>query len=67
MSEWISMKDRQPEHDTLVITFTPPHIINIQWYWILDDGPKWSMLSRDNPLHNMITHWMPIPNPPEEI
>jgi len=66
MSKWVSMKDYQPEHDSLVLTFTPPCTMNVQWYWVLDDGPQWSLLSRSNPLHNMITHWMPLPELPKD-
>jgi hypothetical protein len=56
MSEWISVKDRLPEHGStcLIVTTKKEEGISIAWfekaYW-----SKWD-----------VTHWMPLPKPPEE-
>lgn len=71
MSEWISVKDRLPSTDetVLAIVYGRPRK-NIQlvaacqlgaWTeegWILDEYPEWETPS--------VTHWMPLPEPPEE-
>ena len=59
--EWISVKDRLPEHGESVLTYKNG-IVDIQMYeknrngWISDNW-FWSMAT--------VTHWMPIPAPPE--
>lgn len=79
MGEWISVKDRLPEHDTPVLVFAEgkheafigdsviaiTHIGNQKlwhdspdhWNWV----SPWQYFMTDYE----ITHWMPLPNPPE--
>lgn len=72
MPEWISVKDRLPEgYDTyLVLVHGKPnkHITLFEAYelaeylpsdgWYIETYPDW-----DEPI---ITHWMPLPEPPKE-
>lgn len=72
MSEWISVKDRLPEDmgEVLVIVSGKPHenitldgAYEIAEYdpvegWILEMWPEWRS--------GVVTHWMPLPEPPEE-
>ena len=72
MSEWISVKDRLPEDfgEVLVIVSGKPHenitldgAYEIAEYdpvegWILEMWPEWCS--------GVVTHWMPLPEPPEE-
>ena len=59
--EWISVKDRLPEHGESVLTYKNG-IVDIQMYeknrngWISDNW-FWSMAT--------VTHWMPISAPPD--
>ena len=59
--KWISVKDRLPENDDTVLTYTSlgysfNHFLNIT-----DNGKKkniWNGCAK-------VTHWMPLPEPPE--
>ena len=72
MREWISVKDRLPKTDEYVLVTVSGHPhknitlvrayelaeFNVDEGWILEMYPEW-----ENPT---ITHWMPLPSPPEE-
>ena len=56
---WISVKDRLPDDDTLVLVYSRQgNYMNLKVDYI--HGGKWfnSML---------VTHWMPLPTPPKEV
>ena len=53
-SEWISIKERLPEEETLVLAY-----IN-GLYGSYCDVVRWDRFCRH------VTHWMPIPEPPKE-
>lgn len=56
MSEWISVKDRLPEDDDIVLTYHPlAKDTDIE----ITTLKGWSI----NP--TIISHWMPLPEPPE--
>lgn len=82
MSEWVKCSERLPEsihgkhrwlvmldcdheaHKAVAWDFPYPcGEINIAYFW----GGKWSLSSHED-LHDgtFVTHWMPLPNPPEE-
>ena len=70
--KWISVKDRLPDYmgEVLVIVSGKPHenitldgAYEIAEYdpvegWILEMWPEWCS--------GVVTHWMPLPEPPEE-
>ena len=70
--QWISVKDRLPDYmgEVLVIVSGKPHenitldgAYEIAEYdpvegWILEMWPEWCS--------GVVTHWMPLPEPPEE-
>lgn len=65
--EWIKIEDRLPENDEEVL-IAYWHIPDHERYepdWIIETGRhldgQWVQLQGEN-----ITHWMPLPNPPEE-
>jgi hypothetical protein len=80
MTEWIKCNDRMPDRwQWVLVTNLPketgePHSINI-WRW---KGDEWDALNleTDSPTYSdevypfylwEVTHWMPLPKPPEDI
>lgn len=72
MSKWISVNERLPKKDELVLAIAngkpANNITLVDAYelgkytdegWIIDEWPEW----RDA----KVTHWMPLPEPPGEI
>ena len=59
VQEWISVKDRLPEKDEIVIICTDDNFIYagelIGDTWFLDND-SWT---------ETVTHWMPLPHPPK--
>ena len=59
-TEWISVKDRLPEHgSTVCLIYTKEYGLTIQmWkgYWDSEYPVK----------EAVVTHWMPLPEPPKE-
>ena len=65
VNQWISCKDKMPEHGVTVLIYTGNHMISLAWYdkvmeyfYICDSDYKY------NPLD--VTHWQPLPKPPKE-
>lgn len=66
---WISVKDRLPEPEEKVLIYTKtgclkyaqyhdePNVVN-PWYVYEDQARAWT---------NVISHWMPLPEPPKEV
>ena len=66
MNEWISVKDRLPKNDSgTVFVYGPWGIAECfalaRWY-----NGEWNELDSGYTLHD-VSHWMPLPEPPEEI
>ena len=73
--DWISVKDRLPEHGEEVDIFTDILI----GYWITDcifidptkygDNDEKHFCDENDQIYdiNHVTHWMPIPDPPKKI
>jgi len=60
MSEWISVEDRLPEKPRLVLV----------WEGEVEFGNyqhnRWNVWTRDDfSVSNLVTHWMPLPEPPK--
>jgi hypothetical protein len=73
MTEWISVKDRLPEMYEDVLWFLPgtttfkdkifvAHFCNIR----KKDNQPTLMLLKGSGFHLSVTHWMPLPKPPEQ-
>ena len=75
MSEWISVKERLPDdkkdgETVLAIVSGKPHknitlchaLMTAGYFpgegWVVNEYPEWENLT--------VTHWMPLPEPPEE-
>ena len=61
MPKWISVKERLPENDDDVLIITE-FGISMGCYVIHRDF--WVYYT--NPDSNIVTHWMPLPEPPKE-
>jgi hypothetical protein len=80
--KWISVKDKFPEEDVLVIVFSPTSQDTIQTgkyrghmdYYIVDDHvvdevislPSWDDNSCCHGRIKNVTHWMELPESPQE-
>lgn len=67
MSEWVSVKDRLPDTFDEVLVYSNDCFISIAWRetekrkngivgWHWNSYPE---------IFGCVTHWMPLPNPPE--
>jgi hypothetical protein len=65
MSEWIDVKQELPPDDRYVLVwqsfFTPR--VSMARYWGEDLG--WHMSAVTGSVNAYVTHWMPLPAPPE--
>lgn len=60
--QWISVKDRLPDDNDRVIAFRPYEAeVSAYRYCV-----KWGWSLKTSMSYNGITHWMPLPEPPEE-
>jgi hypothetical protein len=59
MSEWISVEDRLPETTGMVLATNGDTVLSFPYMRYADGGGKWGIGS------DGITHWMPLPAPPE--
>lgn len=61
-SEWISVEERLPETETSVLVCTERGYIFLSWasnedvFWFYNEDED-----------DRVTHWQPLPEPPEEI
>lgn len=66
--EWISVKDRLPEHDDYCLVCLGRHIVRIGVYkyghWHYCVGIY--MTEPELRPGMYVTHWMPLPEPPKE-
>ena len=58
MSNWIDLDDEYPEEEgTYLCYFTDGTIETFEYVW---DGIQWGRLN------DLVTHWMHLPEPPED-
>jgi hypothetical protein len=57
MSKWISVKDRLPNEDENVLTYSSNPFY--ETFYIN------RLIGKDEWLYDGVTHWMPLPEPPE--
>jgi hypothetical protein len=69
---WISIKDRLPEEDGIYLTYGLCHdektysVVTSDWYngnWYFDHS---DLHYSEDEKDKYITHWMPLPKPPED-
>lgn len=67
MAEWISVKDRLPENIRSVLVIAKElKMPTIAWYGNVKN--IWHLTERDfcKNTNFVVTHWMPLPEPPKE-
>ena len=68
--KWISVKERLPDNDRMVIGYTPCDGYMFVGYYVEDRNWKqWYIVTAMRSTKYMtkrVTHWMPLPEPPKE-
>lgn len=62
LQRWISVEERLPENDDYYLTYTTEYTCEVYRY---DGDGEWVTAWGDTANHD-ITHWMPLPERPEE-
>lgn len=63
MSEWIKCSERMPDYFVDVLITDGEHV-ELNWW----DGVEWDCWAERNSdmrTYDDVTHWMPLPEPPE--
>ncbi|MCQ2439462.1 MAG: DUF551 domain-containing protein [Oscillospiraceae bacterium] len=72
---WISVKDRMPTYeecgDFVLVVVNGKLGSNtyedaICLCWLTEDGDEWTEYGTGNDLTGMVSHWVPLPDPPEQ-
>ena len=64
MNEWISVKDDLPQEDFEVLVSVDDDVFTDTFRRGSSDGHYW--FDSEAPFFDIITHWMPLPEPPKE-
>lgn len=63
--DWINIKDKLPEKDTPVLCYYYDKYMDVMEYWDTDEKGNPEFFKAPYPFINQVTHWMPLPKPPE--
>ena len=66
VNRWISVKDRMPRLRQWVLCKCRAGIYEVLRYEETCDGEQWHHDNRHNYMSGFVTHWMPIPDLPQE-
>lgn len=66
MSEWISVRDRLPKRGDRVLAVNVDGVVAV-WFWSESYGGQWQLWESERKADKRITHWMPLPAPPERL
>ena len=64
MSDWISVKDRVPEREQMVLVYGSCWNLEVYPYRLAEAMGEPPEACFDCP---NVTHWMPLPKPPSEV
>ena len=69
---WVSVQDRLPENRSMCLTYSPKGKMRVAEAFLPnpDDYPNecwWSVHGQGGHHYVAVTHWMPLPEPPEEV
>lgn len=71
VQEWISVDERLPENDVMVIGFTPCDGFMFVGYYHEEPKYDWKVwriitaMRSTKVMKKKVTHWMPLPTPPK--
>ncbi len=65
MSEWIKCSDRLPKNSNDVLVLNDNNKMHVSCYFFSKNMYVWEQRDDQIGLGN-VTHWMPLPKPPEE-
>ncbi|HBN0217092.1 TPA: DUF551 domain-containing protein [Escherichia coli] len=66
---WISCSDRMPEDTKMLLAFSQGQIVAAYWNWVVSpiDYKKYRAFTYlSGNILDDVTHWMPLPEPPQE-
>ncbi|EPO0687750.1 DUF551 domain-containing protein [Escherichia coli] len=67
---WISCSDRMPEDTKMLLAFSQGEIVAAYWNWVVNpiDYKKYRAFTYlSGYILDDVTHWMPLPEPPQEV
>lgn len=65
--QWIKVEDKLPDKDVRVLCFYADSYIDVMEYWYDDDqNGNPVFFNPPAPPVDCVTHWMNLPNPPED-
>ncbi|HGU5677971.1 TPA: ead/Ea22-like family protein [Escherichia coli] len=67
---WISCSERMPEDTKMLLAFSQGQIVAAYWNWVMSpiDYKKYRAFTYlSGNILDDVTHWMPIPEPPQEV
>lgn len=67
---WISCSDRMPEDTKMLLAFSQGEIVAAYWNWVVNpiDYKKYRAFTYlSGNILDDVTHWMPLPEPPQEV
>ncbi|HGA1568480.1 TPA: DUF551 domain-containing protein [Escherichia coli] len=67
---WIRCSDRMPEDTKMLLAFSQGEIVAAYWNWVVNpiDYKKYRAFTYlSGNILDDVTHWMPLPEPPQEV
>ncbi|WP_109548796.1 DUF551 domain-containing protein [Escherichia coli] len=67
---WIRCSDRMPEDTKMLLAFSQGEIVAAYWNWVVNpiDYKKYRAFTYlSGYILDDVTHWMPLPEPPQEV
>ncbi|HFN7784240.1 TPA: DUF551 domain-containing protein, partial [Escherichia coli] len=67
---WISCSERIPEDTKMLLAFSQGEIVAAYWNWVVNpiDYKKYRAFTYlSGNILDDVTHWMPLPEPPQEV
>ncbi|WP_097301463.1 DUF551 domain-containing protein [Escherichia coli] len=67
---WISCSERMPDDTKMLLAFSQGQIVAAYWNWVMSpiDYKKYRAFTYlSGNILDDVTHWMPLPEPPQEV